>query len=196
MEARFEGIDFDADAKVADEMKTVIRTSTEGILGSSLSKEQLEVLTLCLSRRYAGNMKNISLEVMETFGEDVDEMRIQKLLQWIERDLPRTYGSVRGQKSQQNSDSVLEKREKPASVLERVVTRGETPLPTAPAEAATGKQKRDPSRTRCVHWPSCKNAECHFAHPKENVISKVSEVPLMPLRQQVSVHPPGSKYRS
>lgn len=208
MQPKFEGIDFEANPTVGAEMKKHICSTAEKIFGTALGKEQLEVLVLCLSKRYGGNMKNIKLEVTETFGEDSDEKNIASLLQWIEKELPQLYAEALPEKyssdGQKTSETLLEKREKSGSILDRVVTRGDTPVPPAasptPAEqsdeATAKKGKREPSRTRCVHWPACKNPECPFVHPKENVISIVSKVSFLSFRQQMFVHSSGSKYRS
>lgn len=29
------------------------------------------------------------------------------------------------------------------------------------------KSRKDPSKIRCRHWPSCKTADCPYVHPKE-----------------------------
>ena len=71
----------------------------------------------------------------------------------------------------------LTKREVPekvsGSILDRIHPRSGKPEPQAPiptpGEDPKEKQKREPGKTRCSFWPSCKNAECPFVHPKENV---------------------------
>ena len=201
MQLRFEGIDFEGSPAAGAEMRALIAATAERIFGASLSREQLEVLTLCLSKRYGGNMKNITLEVRETFGEDGEEKHVQELLVWIGSELPRAYAEALARHgaaaAQPKGEALLEKRDKAPSILDRVVVRADAPaLPGEPVgDAAPKKAKRDPSRTRCVHWPACKNPDCAFVHPKENVNSSVSKISGLSLRQQMSVHAPSSKYR-
>lgn len=42
-----------------------------------------------------------------------------------------------------------------------------------PSQNETGepgeKPKRDPAKTRCTFWPSCKNTDCPFVHPSQQV---------------------------
>lgn len=68
MEAKFKGIDFEAFPEIKPEILALLREHAGKTLGITLSPEQLEVLTLCVSKRFAGNLKNIKEELNETFG--------------------------------------------------------------------------------------------------------------------------------
>lgn len=56
---------------------------------------------------------------------------------------------------------------KPKRVKESTDEKGED-AQTEPADGAE-KPKRDPSKTRCNFWPSCKNKDCPFVHPNQQV---------------------------
>lgn len=54
-------------------------------------------------------------------------------------------------------------------------TEGATEAPVAPVgepgrEGEEGNRpRRDPAKTRCNFWPSCKNTDCPFVHPNQQV---------------------------
>lgn len=41
--------------------------------------------------------------------------------------------------------------------------------PVVKVEENQEKTKKEPSKVKCRHWPSCKNKECPYVHPKELV---------------------------
>lgn len=122
---------------------------------------------------------------------------MKAIMDWIQSDLPNIYAkllqgsalarkdsgkdSSRDGQAKTDDGGPLNKRETPnqhqGSILDRIHTRPESGgIPPPKTEAASGekaeagdKGKRDPSKTRCSFWPNCKNTQCPFVHPKENV---------------------------
>lgn len=48
-------------------------------------------------------------------------------------------------------------------------TEGVPDQPQNEAEEGAEKPKRDPAKTRCNFWPSCKTTDCPFVHPNQQV---------------------------
>ena len=42
--------------------------------------------------------------------------------------------------------------------------------PTGEEGETTERAKKDPKKVRCTFWPSCKNTDCPFVHPSEQVV--------------------------
>ena len=38
-----------------------------------------------------------------------------------------------------------------------------------PSEGTEDKPKRDPAKTRCNRWPTCKEQDCPYVHPNQQV---------------------------
>lgn len=120
-------------------------------------------------------------------------------MDWVQNSLPGLYSNAlkaagvapveaEAPKVEEAQDNLV-KREAPekvsGSILDRIHPRSGKvePLTSAPDEEPKEKPKREPGKTRCSFWPTCKNAECPFVHPKENVFLSVSEVSKVPLRK-------------
>lgn len=129
--------------------------------------------------------------------DEVDKKKIQNFLTWIEKDLPGLTNSIlKAHKPEEKtsekttekppekkeekkperkvSGEILGKRETPAqgSILDRVVPHSDAP-PIRKNSQTDGekddKKKKDPTKTRCSFWPNCKNKDCPYVHPKEQV---------------------------
>ena len=109
----------------------------------------------------------------------------------MENEIPKKFNGLLNPKAEVEEEPTLAKRENPGSktetkeksILERV-----KPRPNKKTKETTGdsnhpnqenkdkkqekgkdgeRPKRDPAKTRCNFWPTCKNKECPFVHPSE-----------------------------
>lgn len=109
-----------------------------------------------------------------TVKKDVKEVKLEKreVLETAEKD-SKTVKTADDKKEGDKEKSILDRvKPRPNKKVKETTKSNKKPEEPAPEDpdAKPERTKRDPAKTRCNFWPTCKNEDCPFVHPAEPVI--------------------------
>lgn len=168
-------IDYDYDQEITKDMERLLKQKLVEIFQNDFNEDYFEYLKLVTSKNVKNSLENQRQDIQMVF-ENKNTDKVDKLIDFFQGDYIKHYEDLVKQK--QKKDAAKEdkpsKPEQPPStqdksILNRIKPKNDNQAQVLKQanEQTQPVQKKDPAKIRCKNWPTCKNEQCPYAHPKE-----------------------------